>query len=179
VTCGGDVPCYVFVTDTAYTGNLGGVAGADTICQNDAVAHGLPGTYKAWLSNHWVFDQPNSGPITRFTNPVGPYERVDGVQVSPSWTDLITVPWTIEHPINLTAGGVQISGGQLTWTNTYADGKASSNNLNNTCQDWTSADGTYVGEFGMADETSSYWSAYNFTTCDTLRPFYCFQQSVP
>jgi hypothetical protein len=134
----------------------------------------------AWISNH-----NGPGPNTRFTNPIGPYIRVDGSEVSPSWSDLITVPWTIERPINLTAGGVQITPGQRTWTNTYANGQWASNNYNNTCQDWTSSlekedeEHYHIGHYGYADETSAYWSAYNFATCNNEYRFYCFQQSVP
>jgi hypothetical protein len=44
-------PCKVFVTSTVHDGNLGGLAGADAICNSLASDAGLPGTYKAWLSD--------------------------------------------------------------------------------------------------------------------------------
>ena len=40
----------VFVTSTTHNGNLGGVAGADAICNARAAAAGLPGSYLAWIS---------------------------------------------------------------------------------------------------------------------------------
>ena len=44
-------PCKVFVTSTVHDGNLGGLVGADAICNSLASAAGLAGTYKAWLSD--------------------------------------------------------------------------------------------------------------------------------
>ena len=49
--CGGAKSCAVFVTSTTHTGNLGGLDGADAICQARAESGpAAPGTYKAWLS---------------------------------------------------------------------------------------------------------------------------------
>jgi len=41
----------VFATSTLQNGNLGGLAGADQICQEHADAAGLLGSFKAWLSD--------------------------------------------------------------------------------------------------------------------------------
>lgn len=41
----------IFVTSTTYTGNLGGVVGADIVCTNVATGAGIPGSYKAVLSS--------------------------------------------------------------------------------------------------------------------------------
>jgi hypothetical protein len=41
----------VFVTSTLHTGNLGGLAGADAICQDLAAKHLMTGTFRAWLSS--------------------------------------------------------------------------------------------------------------------------------
>lgn len=44
----------VFVTRTTFRGNLGGLAGADRLCEAAAGAGSLPGRFKAWLStNEW------------------------------------------------------------------------------------------------------------------------------
>ena len=53
---------YVFVTSETYTGNLGGVAGADDKCQALADQAGLPGVYMAWIAD----SVPASAPATRF-----------------------------------------------------------------------------------------------------------------
>ena len=48
--------CYevkrVFVTSANYTGDLGGLVGADSKCQALADSAGLDGNYKAWLSTN-------------------------------------------------------------------------------------------------------------------------------
>ena len=41
---------FVFVTSTTHTGDLGGIAGGDGICNDRAADAGLPGVYKAWLA---------------------------------------------------------------------------------------------------------------------------------
>src|SRR5438045_3087614 len=46
----GPKPKLVFVTSTAYVGNLGGLQGADMKCQARAAAGRLRGTFLAWLS---------------------------------------------------------------------------------------------------------------------------------
>lgn len=47
---------YIFATEQEYNGNLGGLAGADAICQSEADASWLAGTgtYKALLSTSTV-----------------------------------------------------------------------------------------------------------------------------
>src|SRR5687768_3468798 len=78
LSCGTGGPCLVFATSQKFTGNLGGVAGADRKCQDLATAPGvgLPGTYMAWLS-----DSTNS-PFTRFVKSPGPYQLVTGEKVA-------------------------------------------------------------------------------------------------
>ncbi|MCP3848848.1 MAG: DUF1554 domain-containing protein, partial [Gammaproteobacteria bacterium] len=56
IPLGGDEPIAptsktIFYTDTTYSGNLGGLAGADTKCQAAADSQTPPvqGTFKAWL----------------------------------------------------------------------------------------------------------------------------------
>jgi hypothetical protein len=55
----------VFVTSTTQTGNLGGLSGADQICNDRAVAAGLTGNYLAWLSTS------SMDAIDRFSNTRG------------------------------------------------------------------------------------------------------------
>jgi len=71
--------CRVFVTSTRQRGDLMGVSGADTICQNLADASPLTqgGTYLAWIS-----DSLGNSPDTRFNKVSVPYQRVDGTQVA-------------------------------------------------------------------------------------------------
>ena len=69
--CGRDGSRCVFVTSIIHNGSLGGQSGADAIRNVRATEAGLPGSYKAWLS-----DRPESL-STRFTQASVPYRRVD------------------------------------------------------------------------------------------------------
>jgi hypothetical protein len=81
-------PKTIFVTSMTYTGDLGGLAGADIICQGLADAPGsiVPeGEYVALLSTDNV---PASARITPSS---GPYIRPDGVPVAASFAALFHV----------------------------------------------------------------------------------------
>jgi hypothetical protein len=52
----------VFVTAASYTGNLGGLAGANQICSMEASQAGLSGTYTAWLASSTTSAVSNAAP---------------------------------------------------------------------------------------------------------------------
>src|SRR5262249_27131858 len=89
-------PRRVFVTSLTYTGNLGGLAGADALCQARADAAALGGTYKAWLADD------SGSPATRFTHSTGEYVLVDGTVVAGNWADL--TDGSTGHAIDKTEG---------------------------------------------------------------------------
>jgi hypothetical protein len=62
----------VFVTNGVFSGSFGGLPDADALCQAEAQAAGLAGTFKAWLSD--TYDSPG----TRFNKQGTPYQLVDG-----------------------------------------------------------------------------------------------------
>lgn len=108
--------CRVFVTRSTHDAKLGGAAGADTICQGLAVAVGLPGVYRAWISD------ASSSPSTRFVRSTGSYMRVDDVTVAHDWADLTSR--TLRAPSNITARGTRVpsDNSRVTWTNTTTAG---------------------------------------------------------
>jgi hypothetical protein len=162
------VPCRVFVTSTTHNGNLGGLTGADDICQVRASAAGLPGTYKAWLSDN------TSTPSTRFVQSTGPYRRIDGVIVADNYADL--TDGSLDAAINVTEIGATISADVETWTSTKFDGtRAASGN----CDQWTSPlSGIFTATFGSATTSNTTWTEKDLTsTCNEPRRLYCFQQS--
>ncbi len=155
----------VFVTDSSYNGDLGGLAGADAICQAEAEAAGLGGTYKAWLSD--IDDSPS----TRFNQPELPYRLVDGTLVASGWSDLIVA---ITNPIYLSATGQLIN--DRVWTNTWFDGTSGENeNPTFTCNNWTTDSpdsGAVIGDSTRTDRWTWDWVA----SCDYDFRLYCFQQ---
>jgi hypothetical protein len=165
----------VFVTSQSFTGNVGGLAGADAICQTLAIAAGLPGKYLAWLSTM------SSPPSKRFQKFDGPYVLVDGTIVANDWGDL--TDGTLESPIVLTESGAlgsaAVAGicGSSVWTGTDLDGFATNTD---DCDGWTSATGTHsvtYGDFGAVDNQ---WTNGCYRNedgdCSVVLPLLCFEQ---
>lgn len=167
--CGTGAPCLVFLTSTVQDGNLGGLNGADAICQQRAQAASLPGVYKAWLS-----DDAQS-PATRFVQSPDPYQRVDGVTVANNWADLID--GTLLAPITVAeTGAVFANPAGRAWTNTLANGTAGGV-LNQNCVNWTSNNNADDGDEGQVTATSDNWTDFASGTCNNDFHLYCFQQS--
>lgn len=154
----------VFITSTTYNGNLGGLSGADSICQNRASAANFTGTWKAWLSDQTTFV------TNRINHNTGPLTLIDGTQVASDWNNL----WRLSAPINMTELGTINSGTVWTNTDTTGYGKA------NSCSNWASSSSTFgigsIGLYGWAANTDSTWTESNSTTCNELKSLYCFEQ---
>lgn len=165
---------FVFVTSEVYTGDLGGLAGADAKCQALAEKAKLPGTYMAWLSDD------TGSPATRMKLSTGPYRRPDGTTVANSWADYMLYN-ALLAPINMTETGgtpAVIAGiceptlETLVWTNTDNFGKQLE--IGSSCSSWTSASG--LSNQGKAAATDSWWTAYCNAPCSYTFPLYCFEQ---
>ena len=186
--CGADGSCgacVVFVTSTTHKGNLGGLSGADAICQQRAQAAGLPGaalagSYKAWLS-----DSTNS-PSTRFRPSAQPYELVNGTQIADDWADL--TDGSLDAKLNITERGGTVADGTFisdgwVWTHTKANATAGGA-FNAHCQDWTTSTDTNEredpnnGDFAAVGPTDSRWSSdpSGGSSCNGNRHLFCFQQ---
>ena len=164
---------YVFVTSTKQYGKMGGLAGADAICNDLAADANLPGTYKAWLST----PQQNGTPATRFTQSSVPYIRVDGVQVADNWADL--TDGSLDAPINRTEqntpppAGNPTCGANSVWSNTRPDGTIYGST--NHCANWNST--VSASHWGQSNQTGGGWThACAGGTCTWQEPMYCFQQ---
>jgi hypothetical protein len=176
----------VFVTSQAYTGNLGGLAGADAKCQVVAGAAGVPGTFKAWLSSATVSAAARLGHATV------PYTLVDGTVVATSWTMLVS--GNLMHAIDLTELGTRPLGGtsddcffddttgMFVWTNSDLQGTlANANRINSCGDDWNSAgpstDGGPFGVVGIIGRRDAAWTlACQSARCEDTAPLYCIEQ---
>lgn len=180
----------VFITSERFTGDLGGMRGADERCQDSADAAGLSGTYKAWLS-----DSEGHSPSTRFTRSTLPYELVDGTLVAKSWRDL--TDGFLESQISLDERGnsaPKAYGGLdawFVWTGTKVDGTAKTqmSDFGGFCTepgkgDW---ENDLVRDFriqcgfnGVGTVRGAYldsiWTENGFQPCDFEAHLYCFQQ---
>ena len=155
----------VFVTASAYDGNLGGLAGADTKCTTAALGAGLGGSWKAWLSD------TNTDALNRIAD-VGPWYFVDRTtRVFNNKANLATIPLT---PIIMTEQGNRLPTALTdeVWTGTFEGGLRSTAN----CFDWSSnTNGT--GHYGTAQYTNN-WSNYasQAVKCSATLRMYCLEQ---
>lgn len=172
----------VFLTESEHDGNMGGIIGADMICQGEADAAGLTGVYKAWLSD----SNPANCPASRFTHSTGPYVRVDGKIVAQDWADL--TDGSILDEIVISANGTNMhvadpDGLEHAWTNTSVDGTRAGAGLPSAaCNDFTSADYTLepvtTGHAFTYDgwDAPKDWTDASTNGCDAENFLYCFQQ---
>ena len=166
---------FVFVTSTTYTGNLGGVSGADAKCNERAIAAGLPGVYKAWIG---INSGGGTGPTATFPHQTGNYILPGGQVVANGWNDLTDT--TIDIAINDDEFGTPGVNAKV-WTNVDFDG---STLLNARCAlggvDWTSDLSSGAGVIGSTTNNNSCWSvdtcANPVSDCNIPQHLYCFMQ---
>ncbi len=159
---------YVFVTTDRFTGNLGGLSGADKRCNDDA-AQSVDelvrrGKYVAWLSNSGVAGSDrisnrhqyiflNTDKLNVFRNGLGDLD--------------------VSHPINLTTGRVALQS-QDVWTGTDKNGAVAAN----TCKGWTSDLQDVQGKVGTTSsgsESNSKWTDFGELACNGMASLYCFE----
>jgi hypothetical protein len=159
----------IFVTPPDYTGNLGGVAGADAICQGIADSAGLTGTFLAWIAD----STEASSPAQRFIHNEGPYILVDGTVIANNWTDL--TDGLLRSPIDLDSLGNLVEGLPEVWTNVTWDAKTAYPWKTHNCYDWSSKLRAVRGNFGDRDMTNSEWTQLWFRPCFRKLSLYCVQ----
>jgi hypothetical protein len=144
----------VFVTSQTFSGNLGGLAGADAACNAAAAAANLSGSYRAYLG------VPGKLPKDRLGN--GPFHRVDGKRVGNDKADLLDL--FLHAPIGITELGTWVSSD--VWVNTFTSGDYH-------CSSWTSSSPSLKGGFGRSDALYNSWQTYNNGSCDLQKRLYC------
>jgi hypothetical protein len=159
----------------AKNGEIGGLAGADAVCQGAAGQSGLPGAYKAWLSDS------TASPRTRFRCSAATcsregYARVDGAVIATDWDDL--TDGALKVPLIITQFGDELRSGDLTstWSHTRTDGSAVESDR--TCQNWTCSFDCddEEGDTGQSTQSDARWTDLGSIQCSAPRRLYCFQQ---
>ena len=171
-TCG---PCLAFVTSTASNGLLGGLIGADRICQARAEAGGFWGSYKAWLSNS--ADSPSSRfRCTAASCSAQGYARVDGDLIATDWGELTTCAADqsdcLDAALNLNEFNQPAISNPI-WTNTKSSGASTGTQH---CQNWTVGTNSFVGRTGFSELTDADWTEASGSPCTSGNSLYCFQQ---
>lgn len=177
---------YAFVTSEMHTGNLGGLEGADAICQRLAEKAGLPGTYLAWLSD-WL-PQPIGyrSPVRRFAMSEAGYITVTGAKIADNTADLFD--FSLDAPLNVTELGgpapvnpaIRCPFDTPVRTGAFGDGRHIPFLYSQTCGEWTKTTGINgnTSPFGNASTASQYW-AYGCLPsggCALEAPHYCLEQ---
>ena len=170
---------YIFATSMQYSGDLGGMPGADMKCTSHAVNSGLlpkQAIYLAWLSDSMT------SPAQRMAKHLGPYVLPGFGEpvVALDWADLTDGALTgpidrDEHGNSLLPtldGGCSSNG---VHTNTDEFGAAVSTDPMNTCSDWMSESGAVT--WGSLGVTSKDWTNACFADqCYNAAPILCVQQ---
>jgi hypothetical protein len=171
-SCG--LNCRIFVTMGNYDGNLGGAAGADTICRNDAAnpKGSGNGSWKAMLSGGGRRACSNSGCTSAAENidwvmrPNTPYYRPSGELIAVTNSAGIFI-FNTPNAVSTTAVGV--------WTGLDATWKPDSGGLY--CDDWLSNSNWSDSSIGFADSNSVTMIAYSTNIpCNIAYPLYCVEQ---
>ena len=160
--------CRIFITSTDLNSNLGGLTGADKICQTRATSASLPGTYKAWLSDS------TDSPSTRFTRSTQAYVRVDGMVVANNWTGLTS--GSIQNVLLDEKGSPATDA--LAWTNTTIVGTPGGpGGSNKNCSDWTSNKaGPFANNGSPGLIRDKRWTDNSATACEDMARLICVQQ---
>jgi hypothetical protein len=167
--CEGSPECerVVFVTSLTYTGNLGGLAGADAKCQALADASPLPRvkgrTFLAWVST------TATSPDARFTHGIKPYIASNEELIASSWSDL--TDGSLTSGIERDESGIKRSEGA--WTGTKSGGATYSGAA---CGNWTIASFAAGGERGNVGGSGGGWSSGQTDPCALQNHLYCFEK---
>jgi hypothetical protein len=173
----------VFVSSHVYTGDLGGLSGADAKCQALAVAASLSGTFKAWLSDSLA------SAATRLTHSTGPYKLPDGTLVAKDWSQLTsgalvsyieeTETGGLPPPSNTGCTCVGPDAGPASaaaWSDTDDTGKLIDSALD--CDNWTSTVSLSSNWGAVYPPSAEDWSAAcsGYPGCSAVASLYCLEQ---
>jgi len=161
------VPMRIFVTSITYTGALGGLTGADSLCQTRANAASLGGTWKAWLSD------TSTSAATRLSHSSVPYYNMNNQKVADNWADLIDS--SLSAAISYDETGASQTG--YVFTNTNENGTVWDNTALYTCNNWTDGGPSYGDTEGNCTSTNGAWTKYtNGGMCYIPTRLYCVEQ---
>jgi trimeric autotransporter adhesin len=163
-------PNRMFVTSTTFTGNLGGVDGADLKCAERARAAGLPGRFVAFLAT------TGQSPFTRLAGASG-WVRTDGRPFGNTAEDLRQGRGFFPPLLDELARQVPPTDFVLTGISS----PSGEPDPNNTCNDWGAASANETNAGGSPAAGGSSWFAYyTQLPCDATSVglhLYCFELS--
>lgn len=166
----------IFITNESYNGNIGGLVGADEICNSSAHLAGLGGNWKAWLSDS------QTSVSERFYHARKPYKLLNGRLIARNWKDLTTEKenWIyLRNAIDVNEFGNEVRVSNV-MTGTTPKGKSFSNDTKLFCMDYRDdcADGNRTCRtlFGTSSLRDADWTFTNRESCNEKYHLYCFGQ---
>lgn len=176
--------CRVFVTASAYNGNLGGISGADQKCANDANKPTDGGTFKAL-----VVSSTRRACTSAYCNTSGIGENSNWVmKANTTYKDLngnelftTNASAIAEFPVFSNIQGLV---GDKVWTGLEMESDegfmtTSAWLTGENCGDWLdeNAGGGRVGENMFTNPNQGYYNFSDWTdSCGTMNPLYCIEQ---
>jgi V8-like Glu-specific endopeptidase len=160
----------MFVTSSAYTGNLGGISGADNICNNHASAAGLGSSgWKAILSTSWQSARNRiviDGPVYTFRQWFGNTTKtLVANNATEFWSGQLQSNLAWDENLGYHSNAIVFSGST-----------SSGYSTNKTCSNWTSS-GTYVNNGKTAYSDGRWLDYYNNSAvssyCSNAARLYC------
>lgn len=144
----------IFAAPSLIGGGIGGLAQADTHCQNRAGELGYGGTWKALLSD----ETTNAKDRVTITYPV--------VRAADS---------TVVDNSNIWDGNLQAQIHTTQFSEEWTGSDSTGNKIaGKTCSSWTSTGAS--GQYGNADGVGSDWFSLNSTSCGNSRLIFCVDQ---
>ena len=140
---------YMWITSSGLDGDLGGVSGADQICENESSGIGLPSgnfTHRAVLASSSFHPRDISGIGNRRV------QRPDGTVIIDTYTNFLDSSIDLDNNISGVSFGF--------WTGLASNGNASTDN----CNDWMSNSGAR-GEFGASTQVNNFRLRINDEGC--------------
>jgi len=163
--CNDLVANYAFVSPVAVTGAVGGLSGADAMCEAWANDAGIPGTYRAILSTSGVDARDRLDGARGWIRP-------DGRPVGDLPSELFSSPQPLA-PIRLGPDGADL-GEQYVWSASDYFGYFGTTANGTDCDSWT-ASSTALAWYGLSDTTAEWLNRGGLQSCDSSAHLYCFQ----
>ncbi len=164
ITAQFSVPKRAFVTSTLHHGNLGGLAGADNICNTRATEAGIGGTWRALLSTNVASARSRIG--HNWPSLTNMHGQVIALNEADLWDGFIGAF------ININERGTQIIPVTIVHTGTLVNGATNPSN----CENFTSSTTPSIGSVGRQDRINGEWVAFGHFCCSTLGALYCIEQ---
>ena len=165
----------LFMTRGTFTGNLGGVAGADAKCAAAASESTVPTvrlrTFRAWVS------VPGSTAASRLARDSRPIMLASNGSVFAAGWDAFANAFHAGGEAVFDQDGFLISAASVpVWTGTSATGTYAALSTKN-CDFWTSGNAQDLGVFGEGNQpTDGAWSSATTAPCNSVHHLYCLEQ---